>query len=153
MPQPAHRKGNGSNLTDCQRQFKRAWETVRAGLSDQEIEAWRRRDAATMTDQELPRLGLPDSRNATRKLISAKVELRSELRMSWDTLLPCPIPVPGSKPLVTLRDAGMRTQKLPKSQADLRAWRTATEALMLAAEDRRPLMHADDCIPGDRSTI
>lgn len=94
-------------------------------------------------DQELPRLGLPDSRNATQKLISGKVELRSELRMSWDTLLPSPIPVPGSKPLVTLRDAGMLIQKLPKSQANLPAWRTATEALMLAAEERRPLMHAD----------
>jgi hypothetical protein len=62
--------------------------------------------------------------------------------MSWDTLLPTPIPVPGSKPLVTLRGAGMLIQKLPKSQADLPAWRTATEALMLAAEDRAPLMHA-----------
>lgn len=63
--------------------------------------------------------------------------------MSLDTLLPAPIPVPGSKPLVTLRDAGMLIQKLPKSQADLPAWRTATEALMLAAEDRGPLMHAE----------
>jgi len=63
--------------------------------------------------------------------------------MSWDTLLPAPIPVPGSKPLVSLRDAGMLIQKLPKSQADLPAWRTATEALMLAAEERGPLMHAE----------
>lgn len=63
--------------------------------------------------------------------------------MSWDTLLPAPIPVPGSNPLVTLRDAGMLIQKLSKSQADLPAWRTATEALMLAAEDRGPLMHAE----------
>lgn len=63
--------------------------------------------------------------------------------MSWDTRLPAPIPVPGSEPLVTLRDAGMLIQKLPKSQADLPAWRTATEALMLAAEERGPLMHAE----------
>lgn len=47
------------------------------------------------------------------------------------------------KPLVTLRDAGTLIQKLPKSQAGLPAWRTATEALMLAAEDRGPLMHAE----------
>ena len=48
-PQPAHWKGNGTNLADCQRQFKRTWETVRAGLIDEEIDAWRRRDAATET--------------------------------------------------------------------------------------------------------
>ena len=47
MPQPAHWKGNGTGLADCQRQFKAAWATVRAGLSDEQIEAWRRRDAAT----------------------------------------------------------------------------------------------------------
>lgn len=63
--------------------------------------------------------------------------------MSWDTLLSAPIPVAGSKPLVTLRDAAMLIQKLPRSQADLPAWQTATEALMLSAEDRGPLMHAE----------
>ena len=46
MPQPAHWKGNGTGMADCQRQFKAAWATVRAGLSGEEIEAWRRRDAA-----------------------------------------------------------------------------------------------------------
>ena len=56
--------------------------------------------------------------------------------------MPDPIPVPGFKPLVTLRDAATLIQKLPKSQADLPAWQTATEALMLAAEERGPLMHA-----------
>jgi hypothetical protein len=54
--------------------------------------------------------------------------------MSWDTLLPAPIAVPGGKPLVTLRDAGMLIQKLPKAKAETPAWRAATEALMLAAE-------------------
>lgn len=63
--------------------------------------------------------------------------------MSWDTLLPAPIPVPGGKSLVTLRDAGMLIQKLPKAKADKPAWRAATEALMLAAEERGPLMHAE----------
>lgn len=71
------------------------------------------------------------------------VALRSELRMSWDTPLPAPIPVPGGKPLVTLRDAGMLVQKLPKAKADEPAWQAAIEALMLAAEDRGPLMHAE----------
>lgn len=63
--------------------------------------------------------------------------------MSWDSLLPTPIPVPGSKPLVTLRDAGTLIQMLSKSQADLSARRTATEALLLAVEARGPLMRAE----------
>jgi hypothetical protein len=63
--------------------------------------------------------------------------------MSWDTLLPTPIPVPGGKSLVTLRDAGMLIQKLPKAKADEPAWQAAIEALMLAAEERGPLMHAE----------
>jgi hypothetical protein len=36
----------------------------------------------------------------------------------------------------------MLIQKLPESQADLPAWQTATEALLLAAHGRGPLMHA-----------
>jgi hypothetical protein len=32
--------------------------------------------------------------------------------------------------------------KLPKSEQDLREWQPTTEALMMAAEDRGPLIHA-----------
>jgi len=71
------------------------------------------------------------------------VALRSELRMSWDRLLPAPIPVPGEKPLMTLRDAGKLIQQLPKDEALSPAWQIAIEALLLAAEDRGPLMHAE----------
>lgn len=59
--------------------------------------------------------------------------------MSWDNPLPAPIPVPGAKPLVTLRDAAMLIQELPKAQADQAVWQTAIKALMLAAEERGPL--------------
>ncbi len=31
---------------------------------------------------------------------------------------------------------------MPKGEQHLEEWRTATEALMMAAEDRGPLMHA-----------
>ncbi len=62
--------------------------------------------------------------------------------MSLDSLLPT-LPLPGTKALVTLRDAGNLFQKLPKAQADLPAWRAAAEALMLAAEEHGPLMHAE----------
>jgi hypothetical protein len=47
MPQPAHWPSNGTGLAGCQRQFKAAWTKVRADLSDEQIEAWRQRDAAT----------------------------------------------------------------------------------------------------------
>ena len=32
--------------------------------------------------------------------------------------------------------------KLPKVEQNLDAWQTAVEALLMAAEDRRPLLHA-----------
>lgn len=63
--------------------------------------------------------------------------------MPWDAPFPAPIPVPRGKPLVTLRDAGMLIQGLPKAQVDQPSWQAAIEALMLAAEDRGPLMHAE----------
>lgn len=62
--------------------------------------------------------------------------------MSWDTPLPAPIPVTDGEVLITLRDAGMLIQKLPKAEAMSPIWQTAIEALMLAAEERGPLMHA-----------
>lgn len=47
MPQPAHWKGSGTGLADCQRQFEAAWATVRTRLTDDDIDAWRQRDATT----------------------------------------------------------------------------------------------------------
>jgi hypothetical protein len=61
--------------------------------------------------------------------------------MSWNTLLPLPIPVPSGK--VTLRGAGMPIRKLPKAKAETPAWRAATEALVHSNERRGPLMHAE----------
>ena len=43
---------------------------------------------------------------------------------------------------MTLRDAADYIMKLPKAEQDLEAWQTAVEALIMAAEDRGPLMHA-----------
>lgn len=63
--------------------------------------------------------------------------------MSWETLLPAPIPVLGSTPLVTLKAAATLIQSLPKSLANFPAWQTATEDLMLTAEECGPLMHAE----------
>ena len=43
---------------------------------------------------------------------------------------------------MTLRDAADYIMKLTKAEQNLEAWQTAVEALIMAAEDRGPLMHA-----------
>ena len=52
-----------------------------------------------------------------------------------------PIPLPRGRELVTLKDAA-GYKKLPKAERNLPEWQTATEALIMAAEGRGPLMHA-----------
>ena len=44
--------------------------------------------------------------------------------------------------LVTLQDAASYITTLPKAEQKASAWQAATEALIMAAEGRGPLMHA-----------
>ena len=53
-----------------------------------------------------------------------------------------PVLLAGGRKLVTLRDAADYIMKLPKVEQNLEPWQTAVEALIMAAEDRGPLMHA-----------
>jgi hypothetical protein len=62
--------------------------------------------------------------------------------MSWSRRFEDPILLPRGRELVTLEDAAAYIMKLPKAEQNLEEWQTATEALMMAAEDRGPLMHA-----------
>ena len=55
--------------------------------------------------------------------------------------------LPGGRELVTLRDAADYIMKLPKAEQNLEPWQTAVEALIMAAEDRGPLMHARIGVP------
>jgi hypothetical protein len=55
--------------------------------------------------------------------------------------------LPGGRELVTLRDAADYIMKLPKAEQNLAPWQTAVEALIMAAEDRGPLMHARIGVP------
>jgi len=57
--------------------------------------------------------------------------------MPWDREFE--FPVPGMK---TLRDAANYIMKLPKAEQQKRHWQTAAEAVLMAAEDRGPMMHA-----------
>jgi hypothetical protein len=50
--------------------------------------------------------------------------------------------LPDGRKLVTQRDAADYIMKLPKAEQNLETWQTAIEALIMAAEDRGPLMHA-----------
>jgi hypothetical protein len=59
----------------------------------------------------------------------------------WQRKFDDPIPVDGGT-LRTLRDAADFIMKLPKAEQNVTEWQTAIEMLILAAEDRRPLMFA-----------
>jgi hypothetical protein len=60
----------------------------------------------------------------------------------WEQPFEYPIPLPRGRRLVTLKDAADFIMKLSKAEQNLPEWQTATEALIMAAEDRGPLMHA-----------
>jgi hypothetical protein len=62
--------------------------------------------------------------------------------MPWSTPFEDPIDLPKGRQLVTLQDAADYVMKLPKAEQSLPEWQAATEALIMAAEDRGPLMHA-----------
>jgi hypothetical protein len=62
--------------------------------------------------------------------------------MPWSRRFVDPIPTRG-KQLVTLQDAAQFILKLPKAEQNKQHWQAAAEAVIMAAEDRGPLMHAD----------
>jgi hypothetical protein len=62
--------------------------------------------------------------------------------VSWSRKFDDPIALPRGRQLVTLKDAADYIMKLPKAEQKLQEWQAATEALIMAAEDRGPLMHA-----------
>lgn len=61
--------------------------------------------------------------------------------MSWSRPFEDPIPTKG-KSILTLKDAAEYIGRLPKAEHDTPHWQAATEALIMAAEDRGPLLHA-----------
>jgi hypothetical protein len=61
--------------------------------------------------------------------------------LPWSRAFDDPIKPPKGKPLVTLKDAAAYIIALPKSQQQAPEWQAATEALLMAAEDRGPLPH------------
>jgi hypothetical protein len=60
----------------------------------------------------------------------------------WKRPFEDPVPVLRGRQLVTLQDAADYILKLPKAEQGAAEWQAATEALIMAAENRGPLMHA-----------
>jgi hypothetical protein len=62
--------------------------------------------------------------------------------MSWSRAFDAPIALPDGGELRTLLDAGRYVEALPKATHDRLEWQTATQFLLMAAEDRFPVMFA-----------
>ena len=62
--------------------------------------------------------------------------------MPWSRPFDYPIKPPKGRPIVTLKDAAAYIMKLPQSAQQSPEWQAAGEAVIMAAEDREPLMHA-----------
>ena len=60
----------------------------------------------------------------------------------WKRPFDEPIPLPGGRKLVTLRDAGNFITKLPKTEHDAAEWQAAMEALILVATHGGPTIFA-----------
>jgi hypothetical protein len=60
----------------------------------------------------------------------------------WSKLFEDPVTLPNGRQLVTLLDAGNCIAGLPRKEAQHDHWQAAIEALLLAAQDRGPLLHA-----------
>jgi hypothetical protein len=61
----------------------------------------------------------------------------------WKRSFEDPIPLPRGRQLVTLKDVADYILKLPMAEQSKPHWQPAAEAVIMAAEDRGPLMHAD----------
>jgi hypothetical protein len=60
----------------------------------------------------------------------------------WFRRFDDPISLPGGREIITLRDAASFILALPKAKQQSPEWQTAGEAVLMAAEDRGPMMDA-----------
>ena len=60
----------------------------------------------------------------------------------WERRFEDPIPLPRSRRLVTLQDAGNYITRLPKAEHETKEWQAAMEALILVATSGGPTMFA-----------
>jgi hypothetical protein len=60
----------------------------------------------------------------------------------WQRRFEDPVTLPNGRKLVTLLDAGNYIASLPRKEHESEPWQAAIEALLMAVEDRGPLLHA-----------
>ena len=60
----------------------------------------------------------------------------------WSKLFEDPVILPNGRKLVTLLDAGNYINSLPRKESAADHWQVTIEALLMAAQDRGPLLHA-----------
>jgi hypothetical protein len=65
-----------------------------------------------------------------------------KIMTDWSRHFDEPIPLPGGRELVTLKDAGTYITKLPKAEHEAPEWQAAAQALLLVAERGGPTMLA-----------
>jgi hypothetical protein len=80
--------------------------------------------------------------SAQRVIIAALTGRHGCIMVDWSRPFDDPIQLPKGKKLVTLKDAAAYILALPKSKQQSPEWQAAGEAVIMAAEDRGPLMHA-----------
>lgn len=62
--------------------------------------------------------------------------------MTWSRPFDDQIELPNGRQIETLEQAARYIQKLPRAEQEAPEWQAATEALIMAAENRGPLLHA-----------
>jgi hypothetical protein len=62
--------------------------------------------------------------------------------MPWSDRFDDPIPLPNSRPIMTLKNAADFIMALPKPDMSSEPWQIALKQLIDAAEGRNPIMHA-----------
>ena len=72
--------------------------------------------------------------------------------VDWSRPFDNPIIPPKGNALTTLKDAAAYIMKLPKAQQNSPEWQAATEALLMAAEDRGPLCRLKTYASGSASS-
>jgi hypothetical protein len=81
--------------------------------------------------------------SAQRVIIAALTLSRHGcIMVDWSRPFDDPIQPPKGKKLITLKDAAAYILALPKLKQQSPEWQAAGEAVIMAAEDRGPLMHA-----------
>jgi hypothetical protein len=64
------------------------------------------------------------------------------MKNGWAKPFEDPVVLANGRKLLTLKDAAQYVRKLPKAEQKHEKWEAAIEALIMAAEDRGPLLHA-----------